>query len=588
MPNVIPTDPLFDDPILGRGKLLLSSPLSGGLIDSVATGHVNQVNEIDIENYTGVQFTALGSGAFADGVALDGLNEVQADCKAAHYSMLTQTIYGYPKGSVDWATTLPTVAARYDPFTTGLNPDHFLAQLWGQLDVSLGFGYLPFTTAKWYGTRDSSGAVTAFAPCNAGLQVPGGRGQNWGLTALKDFNTPSAVSNRPPMQSGGGSNVAARQSVVLQDSSSALLTVSGVSETPSLSVSGGVEVALSNCSDDRSSCAATLGASRLTTGPFSFQGYDVAALTINDVTAPAGSLSGTTLIFSSISGTVRVTLTDGRYSDMPVQTGVIVATWDASARKATMAFAFESTLNDGTEINLDGTAFGSFDNTAPTATVVVASPAAAITGGTATVECASPTGTTVTVDGSQSSDREDGTPRLAWWVNDFAPVARRSTSPQLVLPNLPLGSQDVLLMAYDSRGYAGSSHLQVSVVDTTAPVITAQDVCAFPPDKKEFCVQLGHELQAEAVDQCDGDVTSSLRITSVSSSTGMGVVSFNDTEACLIADRTGAGSGTSYSITLAATDQSGTVGTHTVTVRVPHNGPTRDCLQPSKLEGAFR
>jgi len=583
VPLVIPTDPNFQDPNRSpKGEMQMNE-----LATHFTQGRINQVDQDDITRYA-------GQASLSVGVARDVTNEVQSDCKAAHYSVLTQRIFGFAKGSIEWASAIPGVAGQYDPHTTGLNPDHFslrggdpdFIQQWGSLGPSnspFGFSdFRPYTTAVWLG--NPAGPTAGPVPCNAGLMVPGGRGETWGLAALNDFNTATPVSN-PPTPKPRGSQIAPRHNVVLGTGSSGLLSVAGIDETASLALRGAVAITLSGCSTDGSNCAAALDSMTLSTEPFSFLDHDVSVLTLNSVTASGGSLVNTTLIFTSISGTVRAILTDGRYADMPIESGVVLATWDVTTRKTVMAFSFETTLSDNTQVTINGTAFGDFDNTSPNAKIAVASPATPIAAGEAAVECQSPQGTTVTFDGSQSSDREDGVPKLAWWRNDFRPVARISTSTQLVLNDLPLGSQDILLMAYDSRGYAANDWLKTTIVDTLAAVVTAPDICVFPPNQKEFCVRIGHELPVTAIDQCQGDISSTVQITGVSSSEGSGVVSFDTQGACLIADRSGSGPGRTYSISVAATDSSGNVGTHTISVEIPHNGPTSQCLRQQDIGG---
>lgn len=589
VPNVIGTDPRYQDPYNGsslpKGALKLTSLLG---FQRGTRQHINDVSEVDVSDYAGLSLTDPSQRNIAQGVALDAANEVLNDCKIAHWSMLVQLIYGFEKGTFDWSAKLLPVATQYDAHTTGLNPDHFNdkatppSQPWGTLvseALDLGTNFLeyePYTTALWQSNSQ---------PCNANLKTSGVRGESWGVTAINEFNNPAPVANAPPMQGSG--SVAPRQSVVLSNGSSALITVSGLNESPSVSISGGVEVVLTNCSG--AICTAKLGTIVLLTGPFTLQGHDVAGLRFTSLGASSGSLTGTTLVFTGISGSVRATLTDGRYADMEVAAGVVLANWDVSTRKAVMAFALESTLSDGTVVTINGTAFGDFDNTAPVARISVASPPSTDVGTEKTVECQSPLGTDVALNASESFDREDGMPKLAWWQNDFRPVARKSTSTHFVLTNLPLGSQRILLMAYDSRGYSASERTTLTVVDTLPPIVSAPDICVFPPNKKEFCLRVSHELAVSASDQCEGDLSEAVEITNVTSSSGSGVVSVDAGKVCLIADRDGTGSGTTYGITLAATDAAGGVGTTTVSVTIPHDSrQTRganSCLRPHKMGG---
>jgi hypothetical protein len=96
-----------------------------------------------------------------------------------------------------------------------------------------------------------------------------------------------------------------------------------------------------------------------------------------------------------------------------------------------------------------------------------------------------------------------------------------------------------------------------------------------------------HELQLAAIDDCNGDVTSSLRISGVTSSTGSGVISFSDDQVCLIADREGTADDTTYTITTVATDGSGLIGTSPIFVTIPHDKRSGKCLQQSKIARSF-
>jgi hypothetical protein len=564
VPRVILTHPGFQDP-----NFTTNGALRMPLLLSTIPEHLEQLDSSDVRAY------APGtSDDVSVAVSNNARDEIQGDCKAAHYSMLTQDLFGYAKGSLEWASAVPMVAEHYNPFSTGLNGQHLKDGYWGTVTPPAGVDYAVYATHLY----DSPTSLRTTATCNIGMQPPG-RGTSWGLAALNDFNAPAPTGNQPPPQTPP-SHVASRQSAVLSNGSSGLLTISGVGESASLDLRGGVEITTSDCSD--AGCAAHLSRLAISAAPFSFQGYDVARLEISSATGTGGSLVGSSLIFTSVTGTLHAALTDGRFDDVPIGTGVILARWDRDSRQVVLAFAFESVLSDGTTADMNGTAFGVLDDISPTARIEVASPAATVSGSQATIECASASGTNVELSGQNSSDPEDGLPKLAWWGSDTSPLAKKSTANTLTLPNLPLGNQSTLLMAYDSSGFADDDELQIAIVDTLPPVIRSEDVCVFPPDHKTFCMRLGHELQASATDQCQGDLTSALAITNVTSSTGTGVVSFDSQEACLIATRSGTSTGETYSVTLSASDNHGNVASHVVYVTIPHNGP-RDCLKTQSI-----
>lgn len=83
-----------------------------------------------------------------------------------------------------------------------------------------------------------------------------------------------------------------------------------------------------------------------------------------------------------------------------------------------------------------------------------------------TVEATSPSGTSVMLDGSTSSD-PDGDPLTHVWVGPFG-----TQSGAAVNVTIPLGTHVVTLTVDDGRGGTSSDPVSVTVQDTVAPVVT--------------------------------------------------------------------------------------------------------------------
>jgi hypothetical protein len=314
-------------------------------------------------------------------------------------------------------------------------------------------------------------------------------------------------------------------------------------------------------------------------------GYDVAVLRVSATDAATGVLQGTTLAFDSFHATAEVKLTDGRYDYLPISTGALLARWDVVQNRFVIAFSFSATTAEGDEIDLNGTAFGEFNNTAPNAVVAIVSPTPrSESESSAIFECQSPQGTDVELSSDASSDREDGKPKSVWFDSHGTLLG---TAEQLSLSDLAVDTiTDLQLMVYDSGGFAQNQPYSLSVVDTLAPVIDAGDICLWPPNHNAVSVRLGREIRATAIDMCEGDLSSAIQITNVTSSHGGGVVSWSATGACLAAARDGSGKDTrTYAITLQAADSKGNIATRIVNVSVPHDQrERRACLQTSTLE----
>jgi hypothetical protein len=171
-----------------------------------------------------------------------------------------------------------------------------------------------------------------------------------------------------------------------------------------------------------------------------------------------------------------------------------------------------------------------------------------------------------------------------------APVSFTATAADLVDGNVPvvadfpsgttfpLGRTVVTLTAADEAGNVATAAFFVDVADTTAPVIeriAADPAILWPPNHKMHTVNVAVQV-AEVVDaapttgivsvvssepddgQGDGQTQGDWRIT-------------GDLSVELRAERSGAGSGRVYRITVESRDAAGNASTATVDVTVPHN-----------------
>jgi hypothetical protein len=462
--------------------------------------------------------------------------------------------------SLAWQQNATQMALTFGNVTTFLDGEDLLLGGWGLYRDTPDVPPSAYVSAAW---------TPIPTICNEGLVGP------FGIASVAGFEAPAGISNPPPPGSG---RIAPRQSATIDTGSAGLLTVSGVGSR-TLDLSGAIDVDLTSC--NAQGCVATLSGLNVMAAPFTFGGYDVQHIRLTARDAATGALNGNTLAFPGFTGAFEVRLKDGRYDNVPARTGALLANWDVLNHRFVMAFSFSGTLDDGTSIDLTGSAFGRIYNTAPKARIEVISPTLSSTDpNVAYIECTTPSGTNVLVDSTASSDLEDSRVSVAW----FQGGVRQRNDAEFTAENLPLGDSEVELMAYDSLGYATNDRLTLRVVDTTGPQIVATDLCVSPPNHSMAVFRLGEELSVAAVDACDASVTNgSVRIVDVTSSTGDGVVRWNDLEACLAVERSGTEpAGRTYDVTVEATDASGNTSRRTIHVDIPRGVP-QACKQTRLL-----
>lgn len=242
---------------------------------------------------------------------------------------------------------------------------------------------------------------------------------------------------------------------------------------------------------------------------------------------------------------------------------------------------------DGTGLAL--VAGGEGDQRRPAWQAIVAGdnlPPAADAGMGGDVECTSPSGAQVTLDGSASSDPDDTAEMsdivLYEWFEDFGTEneALLGLGATLVVP-FGFGEHLVTLQVTDSVGQTATAEVVWVVGDTTAPVIelVASPSMIWPPNHKMVHVH----VEAIASDVCSPPVT--VLLESVTSSEPddangdgrtqpdiLGVESGTpDFDFQVRAERSGRGTGRVYTATYSATDALGNVGLGDVTITVPHD-----------------
>jgi hypothetical protein len=216
------------------------------------------------------------------------------------------------------------------------------------------------------------------------------------------------------------------------------------------------------------------------------------------------------------------------------------------------------------------------------------------------VECASPAGSVVRLDGSGSSD-PDSSPGTNddlvgfEWFEDFGLPTQVFLGEREVLEVLlALGAHDVTLRVTDAAGATDTAGAQVSVIDTTAPGLAVSVAPAelWPPNHRMVDV----EAAVAAEDACG---VPAVVLESVESSepddapgTGDGATAVDvqgaepgaaDFGLRLRAERAGSGDGRTYTVTYHAADGSGNSATAADVVRVPHDRSAGGAVEPLLL-----
>ncbi len=198
-----------------------------------------------------------------------------------------------------------------------------------------------------------------------------------------------------------------------------------------------------------------------------------------------------------------------------------------------------------------------------------------------TAECSGPAGTSITLDGSASSD-PDGDTLTYTWKEGMTTLATTTDPVKAATVALGPGTHAITLMVDDGNGGMDSSEVVVTVQDLTPPSIetmTASPNLLWPPNHKMVPVTVA----VAASDSCDA--VPACQIISVSSNEPVDGLGNGGTApdweisggltVNLRAERSGTGSGRVYTITVACTDASSNSSTETVAVTVPQDQPEK-------------
>ncbi len=192
-----------------------------------------------------------------------------------------------------------------------------------------------------------------------------------------------------------------------------------------------------------------------------------------------------------------------------------------------------------------------------------------------TVPCTTPAGTSVTLNGSGSTDPDSDSLTFTWL--DAAGQELGNTA--IVNLTLPLGIHTLTLVASDGKGGVSQDQVVVRVVDTTPPTIASLTASpdVLPVRKREL---LDVSLTAAVADACD--TTPTCRLVSVSSNEPVAGLGRRDKEpdwvitgpltVKLRGERSGESSGRIYTLTVQCADAANNTTTKTLTVFVPPPG----------------
>jgi len=188
----------------------------------------------------------------------------------------------------------------------------------------------------------------------------------------------------------------------------------------------------------------------------------------------------------------------------------------------------------------------------------------AVAGPDQTVECNAFGTGTVTVNGSSSHDPDGDSLTYAW-----TGALQSATGPVATI-RAPMGVSKIQLVVDDGYSGVDSGNMQVTVRDTTPPVIrsaVANPNSSWPPNHKMFRVH----LSVDARDTCDPNPRS--RVVSVTSNEGTAAdwQIVGPLDVMLRSERSGKGAGRVYTILIQSTDASGNSSTRAVTVTIAHD-----------------
>lgn len=278
--------------------------------------------------------------------------------------------------------------------------------------------------------------------------------------------------------------------------------------------------------------------------------------------------------------------------------GPIKGTFDPVAGTFTLDAFGRNEDNVATIVHLVGTV----TNRPPTANA----------GAARDVECSSPSSTAVVLSGAASSDPDvgDTITHYQWFKHEMRvepgtddeliPVVLAAGSGETITPSLPLGEHLFRLHVYDQKLGSGSADAVVRVVDTAPPSLSLPaGVCLWPPNHEFARFEISADPAASSKgnipfvvnDACDAlptvkivSVTANEPATAAGSGNTSPDVVFGPTTACVRSERTGSGTGRSYTIAVEARDASGNSTIKQFVVSVPHDmSGHHDCIRATGL-----
>ncbi|HEX5424326.1 MAG TPA: PKD domain-containing protein [Candidatus Acidoferrales bacterium] len=202
-----------------------------------------------------------------------------------------------------------------------------------------------------------------------------------------------------------------------------------------------------------------------------------------------------------------------------------------------------------------------------------------------TIACSGPNGSSLTLDGSQSSD-PDGDALTFVWTDETGTIVGTTATVQVTVG---LGTHVFTLTVTDAAGLSSTASTHVTVGDTTAPTlqVSLSPNLLWPPNHTLIPIT----ATVQASDSCDANPAVTLvSITSNEPDDGLGdgdkpndiqsigggpIPFGTDVSSFLLrAERAGMGLGRLYTVTYTAKDASGNVASASAQVIVPIDGPT--------------
>ena len=222
-------------------------------------------------------------------------------------------------------------------------------------------------------------------------------------------------------------------------------------------------------------------------------------------------------------------------------------------------------------------------------------PPVANAGANQTIECSGPNGSSVTLDGSNSSD-PDGDVLSFVWKDEAGNIVGTTAIAQVTMS---LGTHVFTLTVTDPAGLSSTATTQVTVGNTAPPTLQLMlsPNLLWPPDHRLFPIT----ATVGASDTCDANLAVALvSITSNEPDNGLGdgdqphdiqaigggAIPFGtDVRRFLLrAERSGMGNGRVYTVTYMSKDASGNMASASAQVVVPIDGPGVTTTSSSRHE----